>query len=264
MKISIITPTYNQAEFIEKTIKSVLEQKDVDLEYWVIDGGSTDNTIEILTKYKTIYKNFNFITELDNGQAHAINKGLKLSKGEIIGWINSDDVYVEDALKKVISFFDTNRDIGWAYGKYKIINKEGREIRKFFSKYKNWIGRKYSYSKLLSFNIISQPSMFWTRSALGECGYLDEDQYYIMDYEYWCRLGKKFQAKHIPEFISLYRFYDEAKSGSGYISQYWSEFLMAMKYDNSLLRLPTVIHFFHFVNMIIIFKLLYFLNINRK
>ena len=267
MKISIITPTYNQAHFIEETLKSVLEHAVIDLEYWVIDGGSTDPTVVTLEPYKKQYKNLNYISEKDKGQADAINKGLRLCTGDIIGWINSDDIYMPNSFKAVVEFFKDNSDIGWAYGRYIIVNKAGVQIRSFFSKYKNWIGQNYSYSKLLSFNIIAQPSTFWTREAMQSCGYLNDSLFYIMDYEYWCRLGQEFKAKQIPFVISKYRFYDDAKSGAGFLRQYWDEFICAKDYGSKKYKIQIAYHFIHFLKMctlFTLFKMLSRLHVRRK
>jgi glycosyltransferase involved in cell wall biosynthesis len=149
MKISIITPSYNQAEFIERTIQSIFSQNYPDIEYIVMDGGSTDGTVKILKKYsdQIIWK-----SEKDNGQSDAINKGLKIATGEIVAYLNSDDTYEPGTLKKVADFFQKNPEKKWVYGKCKIINKKDQEIRKWITAYKNLLLKNYSYSKLLSEN----------------------------------------------------------------------------------------------------------------
>ena len=120
MKISIITPSYNQAAFIERTILSVLNQNYFDLEYIIMDGGSTDGTTEILKKYsdKIIWK-----SEKDSGQSDALNKGLKIATGYIVAYLNSDDTYELGTLKKIAEFFQNNLGKKWVYGKCKIINE---------------------------------------------------------------------------------------------------------------------------------------------
>ena len=185
MKISIITPSYNQAEFIERTIQSILNQSYSNFEYIIMDGGSTDGTIEILKKYsnKIIWK-----SEKDNGQSDAINKGLKIATGDIVAYLNSDDTYELNALQKVADFFIKNPDKKWVYGKCKIINEKDQEIRKPITAYKNWLLKKYSYKKLLTENFISQPATFWKKELHNEFGYFNESESLCMDYEFWLRI----------------------------------------------------------------------------
>ena len=145
MKVSIITPSYNQRDFIERTIQSVLTQN-IDLEYIVIDGGSKDGTLKVLEKYKA---RLIWTSAKDKGQSDAVNKGLDMSSGEIIGWLNSDDIYLPGALQKVIKYFEENPECKWLYGRCKIIDQHDKEIRKFITRYKNIISGKFSYRRLL-------------------------------------------------------------------------------------------------------------------
>jgi len=147
MKLSVVTPSYNQCKYIEQTIQSVLNQEgDFELEYLIIDGGSTDGTLDILKKYNG---QINWVSERDRGQSHAINKGFNKAKGEIIGWLNSDDLYEEGAMQKIVSVFSENEDCQWIAGRCLIIDENGREIRKAVTGYKNkWLER-YSYDRLL-------------------------------------------------------------------------------------------------------------------
>lgn len=153
-KISIITPTLNQAEFIEKTILSVLNQNYPDLEYLVFDGGSNDGTQEILKKYS---KDIKWRSEPDQGQSSAINKGLRICSGEIIGFINSDDQYEPSALLKVGNFFASHPEAMWVTGKCKIINEYEKEVFSFVSFYKHILLRFHHPSLLGVVNYIPQP-----------------------------------------------------------------------------------------------------------
>jgi glycosyltransferase involved in cell wall biosynthesis len=227
MKFSIITPSFNQAPFINQTILSVLNQDCPNLEYIVIDGGSTDGTLEILKKYsdKIIWR-----SEKDDGQSNAINKGLKMATGDIIAYLNSDDFYEPDTLKKVLSFFKTNPEKKWAYGKCRIIGKNGYEIRKPITWYKNFLLKKYDYAKLLSENFISQPAAFWRKEVLEEVGYFNEEENYCMDYEYWLRLGRKYDAGVINEYLANFRLHPDSKSGSVSKKQFQDELRLAKKF----------------------------------
>ncbi|MFZ2976073.1 MAG: glycosyltransferase family 2 protein [Candidatus Moraniibacteriota bacterium] len=227
MKISIITPSFNQAQFIERTIKSVLEQNYPDLEYIVMDGGSTDGTVEILKKYsdRIIWK-----SEKDRGQSDAINKGLKIATGDIVAYLNSDDTYEPKALQKVADYFSRNPNSKWAYGKCKIINANDQEIRKPITWYKNFLLKKYSYSKLLCENFISQPAVFWKREIHSELGFFNESEHFCMDYEFWLRIGRKYPAGVINDYLANFRYYSNSKSGSVNKKQFQDELRLAKKF----------------------------------
>jgi len=211
MKITIITPSYNQGDYVEHTIHSVLEQNvDFELEYLVIDGGSTDNTIEILKKYSD---RLQWVSEKDRGQSHAVNKGFLKATGDIVGWLNSDDIYEEGTLQKVASAFENNSDCQWVVGKCRVINEDGLEIRRNVTRYKDkWIDR-YSYERLLAEDFISQPAVWFRKSFLDEVGLLDEGLHYTMDYDLWLRMGKKANPFIIDNYLASFRYYPNSKTG---------------------------------------------------
>ena len=252
MKISIITPSYNQAAFIERTILSVLNQNYPDLEYIVMDGGSTDGTIEILKKYsdKIIWK-----SEKDSGQSDALNKGLKIATGYIVAYLNSDDTYELGTLKKIAEFFQNNLGKKWVYGKCKIINENDKEIRKPITLYKNLLLKNYSYSKLLSENFISQPATFWKKELLNEIGYFNEEEHFCMDYEYWLRIGKKYPAGIINEYLANFRYHTSSKSGGVNKKQFQDELRIAKKYGSNN-NLSIALHYFNYWKIVIIYRLL--------
>ncbi|MEW6654845.1 MAG: glycosyltransferase family 2 protein, partial [Bacteroidota bacterium] len=200
-KISIITPTLNQAEFIEKTILSVLNQNYPDLEYLVFDGCSNDGTQEILKKYS---KDIKWRSEPDQGQSSAINKGLRICSGEIIGFINSDDQYEPSALLKVGNFFASHPEAMWVTGKCKIINEYEKEVFSFVSFYKHILLRFHHPSLLGVVNYIPQPSTFWRREVLETVGFFDESLRYVMDYDYWFRLSQRYRLYFINEYLSKF------------------------------------------------------------
>lgn len=211
MKLSVVTPSYNQCKYIEQTIQSVFNQEgDFELEYLIIDGGSTDGTLDILRKYNG---QINWVSERDRGQSHAINKGFSKAKGDIIGWLNSDDLYEEGALQKIVSVFSDNKDCQWIAGRCRIIDENGREIRKAVTGYKNkWLGR-YSYDRLLVEDFISQPAVWFRKSFLNEVGLLDENLHYTMDYDLWLRMGAKAEPVIISSYLALFRYYSGSKTG---------------------------------------------------
>jgi len=227
LRVSVITPSFNQARFIERTIRSVLQQDHPDLEYIVLDGGSTDGTIEILDAYSD---RITWVSEKDQGQSHAINKGLAIATGEIVAYLNSDDTYEPGALSRVAGFFHRNPESKWAYGKCRIIDEQDHEIRKAITLYKNLLSRSYSYRKLLSENFICQPATFWKRELLPEIGFLNEAESLCMDYEFWLRIGQKYPAGVIDGYLACFRYYPDSKSWRGIEKQFQDELRLARRY----------------------------------
>lgn len=233
MKISIITPSYNQGKFIEDTINSVLSQEgNFTLELIVIDGGSDDETIEILKKYSDRIK---WISEKDNGQADAVNKGLKMATGDIIGWLNSDDLYLENTLNIVSEYFKSYKHCQWLFGKCKIINKDGKDTRSFNTRYKDYHVVRYTHRKLLIENFISQPAVFFRRSLIDETGILNVSYQYAMDYDLWLRFAKNSRPCIINEYLSAFRQHNESKSENSYFKQFREEYTIAKIHTNSML-----------------------------
>lgn len=208
-KISIITPTLNQAQFIERTILSVLNQNYPNLEYLIFDGGSSDGTQEILKKYSDRIR---WWSEPDRGQSNAINKGLNISTGEIIGFINSDDEYEPGALFRVGKFFSNHPQAMWVTGKCKVIDIHGREVLSFISIYKNILLRFHSLSLLGIVNYIAQPATFWRRQIVREIGLFDEGLRYVMDYDYWFRIAQKYPLNVINSYLARFRLYPTSKT----------------------------------------------------
>ncbi len=252
MKISIVTPSYNQADFIERTIQSVLSQDHEDKEYIIIDGGSTDGTVPILEKYsdRIVWK-----SEPDNGQSDAINKGLRMATGDIVAFLNSDDTYEPGALSKVNELFGKNPETQWAYGKCRIINASDEGIRKPITFYKNFLLKNYSYRKLLTENFISQPATFWRRSLHEEIGYLSETEHFCMDYDFWLRIGAKYPAGVINAYLANFRYHAGSKSGSVNKRQFQDELRIAKKYSGSL-RLPILIHTLNYYKITTVYSIL--------
>ena len=178
-KITIVTPSFNQGQFLEETILSVLDQNYTNLEYIIIDGGSTDNSVEIIKKYEK-YLTF-WVSERDNGQTHAINKGFNIATGDLVNWINSDDLLEDGALEILGEVLLEFPDADFFYGDYRAINEHSKTIykRKSAPYCKNCLfwGRQVS----------SQPAVFFKRSLLKNYGKLDERYNFCMDIEFWVR-----------------------------------------------------------------------------
>lgn len=238
MKFSIVTPSFNSGRFIERTIRSVLDQGYPDLEYLVIDGGSTDDTLEILKRYGDRVW---WLSEPDSGQPEAINKGLRRATGDVVAFLNADDIYEPRALVRVAEYFAEHPEVKWAYGKCRIIDENDREIRRPITLYKNLLLRRYSYRKLLTENFISQPATFWRREAHDEVGFINEAEHYAMDYEFWLRLGQRYPAGVIPHYLAAFRMYDTSKSGSLANPQFEDELRIARAFSNGA-RWPIALH----------------------
>jgi cellulose synthase/poly-beta-1,6-N-acetylglucosamine synthase-like glycosyltransferase len=224
--ISIITPSYNQELYIEQTIQSVLSQNYPNLEYIVIDGGSTDNTLSILKKYEN---KLNWISEKDSGQSNAINKGLRMASGDVVAWLNSDDYYLPGTLATVGTYFAEHSSAQWVTGDYTIVNEQGNEIQSFVRHYKNVLRAIPFKTALFVANYINQPSTFWRRTAMEEVGYINESYHLCMDYDYWLRLYRCYPLHRIAAPLSAFRIHADSKGKNLFIKQFQEEREVAAK-----------------------------------
>jgi glycosyltransferase involved in cell wall biosynthesis len=202
-KVSVITPSYNQAQFLERTILSVLNQNYPNLEYIIIDGGSTDGSIEIIKKYEK-YLSY-WVSEKDRGQSDAINKGFGMAKGEIFAWLNSDDTYLPGAIKEVVEFFKSYHDVGIVYGMSHFTDETDNVID-------NYPTESFDYKRLASFNFISQPSTFFKKNVYYKVGGLDTGLQFAFDYDLWIKMADKFKIEYLPDLLATYRLHKESKS----------------------------------------------------
>lgn len=203
MKISIVTPSFNSAKFIEDAIVSVLSQSYDNFEHIIIDGGSTDRTLDILKKYSHLI----WVSEADKGQSDALNKGFRMAQGEIVGWLNADDYYLPGTLTKVATCLSDHPDADVIYGNYYFVNEAGTIIRK-----RKEIGLDPGILFYFGCYIPSTGSFF--RKRVFEQGFfLNIDFHITMDYEYFIRLARaKKKFVHIPEYLFCFRWHDDNKS----------------------------------------------------
>jgi len=211
-KISIITPSYNQGQYIEETILSVLNQNYPNLEYIIIDGASTDSSVEIIKKYES--KLTYWVSEKDNGQSHAINKGFKLATGDIVCWLNSDDLLLPETLNTVAEAFSLSQSM-WLTAGCIEIDENSKETGRYKPELPNntfeWLNlliRGYSYSLI-------QPSTFWYRTAFDKTGLLEEKFHYSFDHEFFFRIQKHFgQPCLLDKPLSAFRLHSESKTST--------------------------------------------------
>lgn len=205
-RISIVTPSYNQGQFIEETIRSVLLQGYPNLEYTIIDGGSKDGSVEIIRKYEPWLAYW--VSEKDRGQSHAINKGFRIATGTIFAWINSDDQYKPNVFKKVAYQFSRNPEIALLYSKTEVIDELSTSP-------KIVIGNDYCLEKMLVIgNQIPQPSAFFTAQIFNSVGGLNEKYGFSMDYDLWLKIGLLRKVQFLDDVWSRFRLHINSKSNS--------------------------------------------------
>ena len=202
--VSIVTPSFNQAEFLEETICSVLNQDYQNLEYIIVDGGSQDESLEIINKYAN--RLAWWVSESDNGQTDAINKGFSKAKGEILAWLNSDDTYLPGAISEAIEFLESYPEIGMVYGDTNLINMDGEVIGKFPA-------RQTDNRRLMRGYVhIPQQAAFFRAHIWREVGPLDPSFYFAMDYDLWVRISQQTPIQYLPRLWANFRLHGEAKS----------------------------------------------------
>ncbi|MBW4483586.1 MAG: glycosyltransferase [Tildeniella torsiva UHER 1998/13D] len=219
--VSIVTPSYNQGRFLRKTIESVISQNYSNLEYFIFDGGSTDDSIDILKSYGD---RFSWISAPDKGQTDAINKGMRLANGEILAYLNSDDVLLPGTIEKVVHFFNQNPDCDLVYGKAFYIDESDQII----GHYKT---ADYSLNRLVEDCMVCQPAAFWRSRVKDKIGLFDEALNYAMDYDYWLRIATQCgNICFLPDSLACSRLYPETKTCSARAQIYSEIFNISRKH----------------------------------
>lgn len=201
--VSVITPSYNQAEYLEATIQSVLAQNYPEIEYLIADGGSTDGSVEIIEKYASHLSWW--VSEKDEGQASAINKGMANAKGEFVAWLNSDDLYLPGAVEQAVKSFQDYPQAVMVYGNAITIDAAGAPLKELV--FSNW-----GLEDLIGFRIICQPAVFMRREAYQEVGGLDLNYHFMLDHQLWIRIASLGPIKHVDSFWAAARHHQAAKN----------------------------------------------------
>ena len=205
--VSIVTPSFNQAQFLEETIRSVLEQDYEPLEYLVVDGGSTDGGVEIIRRFEG--RLAWWTSEPDRGQAHALNKGFAQARGEYLGWLNSDDTLLPGAISRLVGELEPDAGLSVAYGDAVWLDDESRRIG--YQHAREWDAKAMARSGSAH---VLQPASLWRCEAWEQAGPLDESFHYVFDTVYFLRMATFARARHLPGLLAGYRIHPASKTYS--------------------------------------------------
>jgi glycosyltransferase involved in cell wall biosynthesis len=215
--ITVVTPSYNQGQFLAETIESVIgQQGEFAIDYIVVDGGSTDGSVAIIKHYESMLAHgnwavkcnkvrFRWISEKDQGQTDALMKGFRLADGDILAWLNSDDMYLPGALRAASSFFQSHPDISLLYGDAYYCDAASNVLGRYPVE-------DFDLARLAYFNFICQPSSFFRREAFAKVGGVDTSLHYGMDYDLFIKMGREFPCGYLHEYLSKFRLHDTSKT----------------------------------------------------
>lgn len=229
--VSIITPSFNQAAYLEETIQSVLGQTYPRIEYLLVDGGSQDGSLEIIRKYEG--KLAHWVSEKDKGQTDAINKGFALARGEFLAWLNSDDTLLPEAVEEAVAYLQEHPEIGLVYGDANYIDEKSRVIGKFPAAQTDLPKLRRGYVH------IPQQASFFRKALWDRVGPLDDSFFFAMDYDLWVRLAQKAPLSYTPKAWAAFRLHDDAKSISA-DDRCWPEMLKVHYRDGGSRFAPIV------------------------
>jgi glycosyltransferase involved in cell wall biosynthesis len=202
--VSIVTPSFNQARYLESTVCSVLDEDYPNIEYIIVDGGSTDGSVDIIRRHSN--KLAWWVSEKDHGQTDAINKGFAHAKGEILAWLNSDDTYEENAVREAVAFLQDRPEVGLVYGDTNFIDENGRVIGRFPAAQTDYKRLRRGYVH------IPQQSAFWRADLWRKVGPLDPSFFFAMDYDLWVRLAALSPVQYLPRLWANFRLHTQGKT----------------------------------------------------
>lgn len=237
--VSIVTASYNRGDYIEDAIRSVILQDYPNIEYIVVDGGSTDNTIGILKKYEGRLK---WISEKDEGTEDAINKGLRLARGEIFGWLNSDDTYLAGAVTRAVNFLNRYPRIKMVYGKGYFTDLSGNIIGVYPTEL-------FNLKRLAISNYICHPATFIKKDAFCEIGGYSLNLRHATDHDLWIRIAQRYKVAHLPEFLATFRIHEGSKSvlERNILAGYKEDLQLVMKYYNWAPASRVFTYYYHLI-----------------
>lgn len=250
LKISVIVPSFNKAKYIGATLQSIADQKYSNLEMIVQDGGSSDGTVDLIRNFARKHQDFMvWESKKDKGQVDAINRGLKKATGDILAYINADDVYKNGALIKVGEYFAKHPDTLWVAGKGDMIDERGKSIASFLMKYKNYLLSLDNYSALLMTNYLMQPSVFLSKKGYKKYGPFTGSKTAVMEYDLWLKLGWVQMPAVLKSTLSSFRISEGSISSSDYRETLKEDEKIVQKYtDNPVLLL---LHYLHNVGRVV-------------
>jgi len=229
--VSIISPVLNGIKYLEACIQSVLSQSYRYIEHVFVDGGSSDGTVEMLASYRAKYPDrVRFISESDKCAGEAWNKGFRMAKGEVLGWLGSDDVYEPDAIMTVVEFFRTNPDAYFVFGDCNFINEKGEIIGKFAT-------RDFNLEKIINDSShIPAPSAFYKREVVEKVGFMDTRVTGGFELDYWIRVGKVFQIHRIEKPLSSFRLHRNSSCCSKEVGKIYAidGFIVSRRHGGSI------------------------------
>lgn len=234
--VSIVIPSFQQASFLERSVRSVVEQQYPFIECFVEDGGSTDESVQILQKlHQEFPQRLHWVSERDGGQADAINKGFHKTSGEIVAYLNSDDEYKPGAIAEVVRALQAEPQRMWLTGDCVIIDEKGKEIQSGIRWYKRFLRAFLSKSELLVVNPIAQPATFWRKKVAQQVGPFRKELRYCMDYEYWLRIWEVAgEPMVLSSAFASFRIHGQSKGGSQFQKQFAEELRVANMFTSSV------------------------------
>lgn len=254
-KISVVIPSYNKVAYIEATLQSIIVQKYPNLEVIIQDGGSGDGTVEIIKQYAKKYPRiFNWESKKDKGQVDAIGKGFRKATGQILTFINADDIYKDQALIEVGNYYLKNPKILWITGYGDIIDKNGKTRLSWITKYKNILLNMNNYSLLLIVNSITQPATFLAREAFDEFGPFTGTKSYVMEYDLWLKLGRIQMPGVIKKYLASFRLTSNNISSTYFQALLSLDLDITKKFTTSWVILK--IHYLHNLARIVLISLM--------
>jgi len=233
--VTIVTPSFNQASYVEETIQSVLKQTYPYVEYIIVDGGSEDGSLEIIKKYAP--KLAHWVSEKDRGQTDAINKGFALAKGEVLAWLNSDDTLLPNAVEDAVEYLSTHPQTGLVYGDTNYIDEKSKVIGRFPAAQTDLTRLRRGYVH------IPQQASFFHKSIWDQVGPLDTDFFFAMDYDLWVRFARVSELKYIPRIWANFRLHSDTKTITA-DDQCWPEMLKVHYRDGGSKLAPIVVKYY--------------------